>query len=134
MHAMLLFYGRAYSGTQAPPPGDAFGKIIAAHLAYERDVLRAKAKVVVGQALQPASDARTVRFAAAGPEIEPGPFAVTDEALGGFYLIEVADLDEAVELAALYPMPPEFGCIEVRPIIPFDPQLRRQVFGDELPE
>jgi len=131
MHAMLLFYGRAYSGTSAPPPPGAFEKIIAAHLAYERDVLRTRATVIVGQALAPATAARTVRFTASGNPVEPGPFAVTDEALGGFYLIECKNLDEAEELAALYPMPPGFGSIEVRPVIPFDPALRRQVVGDE---
>lgn len=130
MHVMLLFYGAAYTGTGKPLPAQAFQEIVTEHLTYERDVLRANATVVVGQALQPAVAAQTIRFGDS-PTVTPGPFAVTDEALGGFYLIECRDLDEAVELAKQYPMPPGFGCIEVRPVIPFDPALRRQVIGEE---
>lgn len=130
MQVMLLFYAKAYTGTGTAPSAEQFGKIVEAHLTYERDVLRTKAEVIIGQALQPAVAAKTIRFGS-GATIEPGPFASTEEALGGFYLIECADLDEAADLAALYPMPPDFGCIEVRPVIPFDPELRRRVVGVE---
>jgi hypothetical protein len=131
MHAMLLFYSPAYTGTHAPADPSTFQQIIANHLAYERDVLRTNATVVVGQALVPASEARSVHFGADGASTEKGPAVQAPTALGGFYLIECADLAAAEELAARYPMPPGFGTIEVRPVIPFDPQLRRQVVGDE---
>jgi hypothetical protein len=130
MHVMMLFYSNAYTGEDVAPDPAMFERVIAGHLAYERDVLRPRATVVIGQAMQPASAAQTVRFATAGSTIDKGPYAVAEEALGGFYLIECADLAEAAELASQYPMPPGFGCIEVRPVIGFDPALRRQVLGD----
>jgi hypothetical protein len=130
MHAMMLFYSHAYTGTEAAPDPAVFERVVAGHLAYERDVLRPRVTVVVGQALQPASAAQTVRFAADGTAVDKGPYAEAEQALGGFYLIECADLAEATDLAARYPMPPGFGCIEVRPVIGFDPELRRQVVGD----
>ena len=131
MHVMLLFYSPAYTGANPPADPAAFQQIVANHLAYERDVLRTEATVVVGQALWPASEAQTVHFGVDGANTEKGPAVSTPTALGGFYLIECTDLAEAADLAARYPMPPGFGSIEVRPVIPFDPQLRRQVVGDE---
>jgi len=130
MHAILLFYGRAYTGTGPQPSADNFQRIVDAHLRYERDVLRTRASVVLGQALSPAVTARTVSFTAPGTQhVEAGPAVATDEALGGFYVIECRDLDEAQELASLYPMPPGFGRIEVRLIVPFDPALRQEVLA-----
>jgi hypothetical protein len=49
-----------------------------------------------------------------------GPFAETKEQLGGFYLVEAADLDEAIEIASRIPSAP-FGSIEVRPVRPMAP-------------
>jgi hypothetical protein len=134
MRVMLLFYGRAYSGTGAPTPPEQFQRIVEAHLAYERDVLRPHATVVLGQALAPAVTARTVAFPAGGPTVTDGPAVDTDEALGGFYVIECRDLDEARALAARYPMPPGFGTVEIRPVIGFDPALREQVLAGASPE
>jgi hypothetical protein len=60
-----------------------------------------------------------VRLGADGePVVTDGPFAETKEALGGYYLIEAADLDEALALAKQIPAP--FGGVEVRPIRTFD--------------
>jgi hypothetical protein len=72
-----------------------------------------------GNALQPTGTATSVRRdSAAGYTVTDGPFAETKEALGGFYLVEAADLDEALELARQVPAP--FGGVEVRPIRVFD--------------
>jgi hypothetical protein len=49
--------------------------------------------------------------------VREGPFADTAEALAGFYLVEVKDMDEAIELARAYPMPAGLGCIELRPVM-----------------
>jgi hypothetical protein len=53
--------------------------------------------------------------------ITDGPFAETKEQLGGFYLIEARDLNEAIRLASRMP-PARIGCIEVRPLKEFDPR------------
>lgn len=71
-----------------------------------------------GNALQPTSTATTVRpDGAGGFAVTDGPFAETKEALGGYYLVEAADLDEAIELAKQVPV--LSGAIEVRPILVF---------------
>jgi hypothetical protein len=68
-----------------------------------------------GNALQPTSTATVIRKDATGSAtVTDGPFAETKEALGGYYLVEAADLDEAIALAKQ--VPAEFGCVEVRPI------------------
>ena len=72
-----------------------------------------------GQALQPTSTATTIRKDGSGAfAVTDGPFAETKEALGGYYLIEAADLDEAIALAKQVPAP--FGGVEVRPVMVFD--------------
>ena len=68
-----------------------------------------------GNALQPAGTATSVRRDPSGGfTVTDGPFAETKEALGGYYLIEVADLDEA--LAVAKQVPARFGGVEVRPV------------------
>ena len=70
---------------------------------------------MAGEALQPVTTATTVRIRDGQAMTTDGPFAETKEALGGFYIIEAADLDEALELAAGCPAA-TYGSIEVRPI------------------
>jgi hypothetical protein len=68
-----------------------------------------------GNALQPTATATSVRRDPSGSfTVTDGPFAETKEALGGYYLVEAADLDEALALAKQVPAP--FGGVEVRPI------------------
>jgi hypothetical protein len=68
-----------------------------------------------GEELKPTSMATTVRVRNGRIETTDGPFAETREQLGGFYLIEAKDLDEAIALAARVPSAGD-GSIEVRPI------------------
>jgi len=71
-----------------------------------------------GTPLQPTSTATTVRSDGAdGFTVTDGPFVETKEALGGYYLVEAADLDEAIAIAKQ--VPSNFGAIEVRPIMVF---------------
>ena len=67
-----------------------------------------------GNALQPTGTATTIR----GDVVTDGPFAETKEALGGYYLIEAKDLDEAIKIAKQVPHPN--GGLEVRPVMVFD--------------
>ncbi len=68
-----------------------------------------------GDALQPTSTATCVRIRNGKTLTTDGPFAETKEQLGGYYLIEAKDLDEATKIAARVPSA-KFGTIEVRPI------------------
>ena len=70
-----------------------------------------------GNALQPSGSATSIRGDGAGGfTITDGAFAETKEALGGYYLVEAADLDEAIALAK--EIPAAFGGIEIRPVRP----------------
>jgi len=72
----------------------------------------------VGKAqLQPAETATCVRVAGGRTLMTDGPFADTKEVLGGFALIEAANLDEAIELAARIPAVRLGGVVEVRPVV-----------------
>jgi hypothetical protein len=72
-------------------------------------------RLVAAEPLHPTKTAKTVRVRNGRVSITDGPFAETKEQLGGFYLIEAADMTEALELAAKIP-PARVGSIEVRPI------------------
>jgi len=71
-----------------------------------------------GNALQPTPAAATVRVRNGKPMVTDGPFAETKEQLGGFYLVEAKDREEALAMAAKIPGA-RFGSIEVRPIMKF---------------
>ena len=77
--------------------------------------LEPKGAYLVGDELQPISTARTVRVREGKPIITDGPFAETREQLGGFFLIEAADANEANAIAARIPSA-RMGSIEVRPV------------------
>jgi len=77
--------------------------------------LRERAAMLAGEALEPTSTATTVRVVDGKTLTTDGPFAETKEALGGFYLVEAADLDEAIRFAAMIPGAMH-GSIEIRPI------------------
>ena len=71
-----------------------------------------------GNALQPTATAKTVRVRNGETITTDGPFAETKEQLGGFYLVEAGNIDEAIKMAAEIPGV-RFGSIEVRPIMVF---------------
>jgi hypothetical protein len=72
-----------------------------------------------GEALQPTATATTIhKDGAGGFTVTDGPFVESKEALGGYYVIEAADLDEAIALAKRVPAP--FGGVELRPVMVFD--------------
>jgi hypothetical protein len=75
------------------------------------------ARCVSAVQLQPAETATCVRVAGGRTLMTDGPFADTKEVLGGVYLIEAADLDEAIELAARIPVARLGGTVEVRPVV-----------------
>lgn len=87
------------------------------HTEFAEAVAAAGARVLGGEALERSTTATTVRRnwddLAAAPVVSDGPFIETKEALGGFYLIEARDLDQALELAKICPS----AGIEVRPLM-----------------
>ncbi len=82
--------------------------------------LSAEGRVIAAEPLHPVHTATTLRLRDGQMTMTDGPFAETKEQLAGFYLIEAADLDEAVTLAARIP-PVRAGSIEVRPVRELDP-------------
>ena len=83
--------------------------------------IRKSGKYVAGEALQPTQTATTVRVRQGKISTTDGPFAETKEQLGGFYMINATDLNEAIQLASRIPSA-RTGSIEVRPIRVFDGQ------------
>jgi hypothetical protein len=88
------------------------------------DELRAQGKLLQSQQLEPAEGAKSVRIRKGKTSVTDGPFAETRELLGGFNLIEAADIDEAVRIAAEFPWAAT-GCIEVRAVHDIDAERRR---------
>ncbi len=83
-------------------------------MAYDQ-ALRTDGRCVASEALQPVHTAKTVRVRNGKVVVRDGPFTETKECLAGFYLVEAADLDEAIRIAAEIP-PARVGSIEVRPV------------------
>ncbi len=110
MQYMLLIYN-----CERPEPGDpAFPDALARVNAFA-DECRSRGVFVSGHPLQAESTATTVAVREGKTLITDGPFAETHEHLGGVYVLDCRNLDEALELAALCPMAAD-GSIEVRPI------------------
>ena len=79
------------------------------------DEIRRSGHYIVSNALERARTARTIRVRGGKATVTDGPFAETKEQLGGFFLIEAKDMDEACAVAARFP-PARIGIIEVRPV------------------
>ena len=88
------------------------------------DGIRASGHYVAGESLQPVHTATTIRVRNGRLSTTDGPFAETREQLGGFYMIEARDLNEAIQVAARIPSA-RIGCVEVRPIEDFSAAERQ---------
>ncbi len=86
------------------------------NIATER--YRADRVLLAGEGLKPASTATSVRVRNGKTETMDGPFAETKEQLGGFYLLECTNLDDAIKYAAMIPSA-KFGCVEIRPVMDY---------------
>jgi hypothetical protein len=95
-------------------PTDEFAAFSAEHVVLDED-LRRTGHSLVAEALQPVHTATTLRVRNGKLSTTDGPFAETKEQLGGFYLIEARDLNDAIQAAARIPAA-RVGSIEVRPI------------------
>ena len=113
MHYVMLIYSNEAQDAEASPAESQ--AIFAAYGALEQE-LAPTGKKLGGEALQPTSTATCVRVREGKVNVIDGPFAETKEQLGGFYLLDCEDLDEALEWAAKIPSA-QHGTIEVRPVL-----------------
>ena len=112
MQYLLMIHASEAEEAKIPPAE--LGQMMQAYGAYS-EALR-KAGVLQGSnRLRPVADATSVRVRSGKTEVLNGPYAETREQLGGYYLIDVPDLDAALSWAARCPSS-AFGTIEVRPI------------------
>ncbi|MCE9572232.1 MAG: YciI family protein [Deltaproteobacteria bacterium] len=117
MQYLLLIYTPENAEAAMPP---AEGRtMMADYLTFTQNIRKA-GNFVAGDALQPTHTATTVRVRDGKVTTTDGPFAETKEQLGGYYLINAKNLDEAITIAAQIPGA-KHGSIEVRPIMVFAP-------------
>ena len=95
-------------------PRAEYDALVAEHLAYDEELKRS-GRFVVAEGLEPVSTATTVRVRNGRIATTDGPFAETKEQLGGFFLVNARDLNDALEVAAGIPSA-RLGSVEVRPI------------------
>jgi hypothetical protein len=112
MQYMLMIYEdeRIYGPNKNGP---ALQEMVGRHMAFAESL---GARRVGGAGLKATSAATTVRTTGGQKAIHDGPFAETKEQLGGFYLIDVPDLDAAIAIAKQVPLPKD-GAIEIRPLL-----------------
>ncbi|MBZ4420362.1 YciI family protein [Myxococcus sp. RHSTA-1-4] len=92
-------------------------QVMGEYLAFTEGIKKS-GNYVAGEALQPIATATTVRIRDGKRLTTDGPFAETKEQLGGFYLIEAENIDQAIAIASRIPAA-RTGCIEVRPVVDF---------------
>ena len=95
-------------------PKAEFEKIHGEYLAFTEEIKKS-GNLLANHGLQPSKNATTVRVRNGKVTTTDGPFAETKEQLGGYYLVEATDLNEAIQIAAKIPSA-RFGSIEVRPV------------------
>ena len=116
MKYLLTIYGDESGFEQAGP--EEIKAMMAAYGAFGEEIEEAGVHLG-GEGLQPSSTATTVSVRDGEKVVTDGPFAETKEQLGGYYLLECRDLDEAVEWAAKVPGA-QSGSVEVRPVMDYD--------------
>ena len=112
MRYLLMIYGEELDPATVDPAAQAAE--FQAYDAFTREI-RESGAYLGGEALEPTTTATTVRVVDGQIQTTDGPFAETKEAIGGYYLVEAKDLDEAIGWAAKIPTA-KHGSIEIRPI------------------
>jgi hypothetical protein len=113
MKYLCLIYDEEKTWEEMPKAQ--FEKEMGGYRSFTEDVRRS-GHFLAGQQLQPVAAATTVRVRNGKTVTTDGPFAETKETLGGFYMLEARDLNEAIQLAARIPSA-RFGSVEVRPVV-----------------
>ena len=114
-YALTIYDDQSRWPEMSPEEGEAMSA------AYGRvtEEMRAAGVFRAGEGLQPVTTATTVRVPNGERLVTDGPFAETKEQLGGFYVLDCKDLDEAIDWAAKIPGA-QSGCVEVRPVIQYE--------------
>ena len=116
-YMLLIATDQASFGKLDPTEqADAMGE----YIAFTQSIA-ASGELVAGDQLQPIDTATTVTVDAGRTLTTDGPFAETKETIGGYYIVDVPDLDRAVELAAMIPAA-RHGKVEVRPLVVLPPR------------
>jgi hypothetical protein len=114
-YALLIYEDEASQPADgSPESADMFQR----YGSFTEDI-RSAGILVGGEALHAVATATSVRVRGNRRSVTDGPFAETKEQLGGFYLIDVEDLDKAIDVASRIPGAAT-GCIEVRPLVEWD--------------
>ena len=116
MRYLLLIYTQEQAEVEATAAEQE--AVMEAYFAFSKEVREAGA-MLGGEALQPTATATTVRVREGKTLTADGPFAETKEQLGGYYMLECPNLDEAIEWAAKIPGA-SHGSVEIRPLVEFD--------------
>jgi hypothetical protein len=116
MQYLLLIYTN--EAEMAGRTASAMASLSAEYTQFTKGIIQA-GQFKAGERLKPTSAATTVRVRSGQVAITDGPFAETREQLGGYYLVEAKNLDEATAIAARIPGA-KHGSIEVRPIWPLE--------------
>jgi hypothetical protein len=111
-YACLIYNDESDPASNPDPTSEAFAPIMADYMAFGQEF---ESKIVCGEPLESVATATSVRVRGGEISSTDGPFAETKEQLGGFYVVEAADLDEAIAIAAKIPHAAS-GTIEVRPV------------------
>ena len=112
MRYMMLIYGGEPADAAPAATMDLWFKYT--------DDFQKSGKMLGGEALMPVATATTVRARPGGGTLTTdGPFVETKETLGGYFMIDAANLDEAIEWAGKMPIIAGGGCVEIRPIMEF---------------
>jgi hypothetical protein len=115
MQYVLLIYAEEAT---SPPPQDEMDAVMAEWYQFD-GAIRSTGIVLASDALQSTQTATSVVLKGDERVVTDGPFAETREALGGFYVIDVPDLDTAIDWAAKCPGA-KYGTMEIRPILSMD--------------
>jgi hypothetical protein len=110
-YALLIYEDELIYGPDKA--GSELQEIVRKHMAFSQEL---GAKRIGGSGLKGIATATTVRTTGGKKTVHDGPFAEAREQLGGFYLIEATDLNEAIELAKKVPVLQD-GAIEIRPLL-----------------
>lgn len=122
MKYMALIYG---DPARQPKPGTPEFADFMAGYGKANEAFMAAGVLISGEALQDTTTATTIREKGGRLETMDGPFAESKEQLGGYYVLDCKDLDEAIRMAAMIPTV-RYGSVEIRPLANLNP--------DTLPE
>ena len=117
MKYLCLIYDA--ESTMAAMPKDQMDAFMGEYFAFSNEIAHG-GQMVAGEELEPVHTATTVRIRNGKMTTTDGPFAETREHLGGYYVIDVANLDAALTYAAIIPSA-HFGTVEVRPLMDYNP-------------